>query len=166
VNVDQFYGIEIEEFPSKIAQTAMWLMDHQMNMEIQDRFGRYFKRIPLSASASIQCVNSLTTDWESVVPKNELNYILGNPPFLGARIMSKEQKNEVNQIFTGMKDNSNLDYVTCWYKKAAVYIQDTQIETAFVSTNSICQGEQVPILWPELINKHGIKINFAHQTFK
>jgi len=110
--------------------------------------------------------NALALDWESVIPKSELNYILGNPPFLGARIMSKEQKAEVNAIFDGMKDNSNLDYVTCWYKKAARYIQGTEIEVAFVSTNSICQGEQVPILWPELMNKYHIKINFAHQTFK
>ncbi|GHU03391.1 hypothetical protein FACS1894147_07260 [Spirochaetia bacterium] len=98
--------------------------------------------------------------------KSELSYILGNPPFLGARIMSKEQKNEVNQVFEGMKDCSNLDYVTCWYKKAVKYIQGTQIEAAFVSTNSICQGEQVPVLWPELMHKYGLKINFAHQTFK
>ncbi|MDR0597915.1 MAG: N-6 DNA methylase [Treponema sp.] len=166
VNVDQFYGIEIEEFPVRIAQTALWLMDHLMNNQASAAFGKYIVRIPLRASATIVNANSLTTDWESIVPKNGLSYILGNPPFLGARIMSKEQKMEVNQIFEGMKDNSNLDYVTCWYKKAAHYIKGTNIEVAFVSTNSICQGEQVPILWPELINKHGIRINFAHQTFK
>ena len=166
VNVNQFYGIEIEEFPAQIAQVALWLVDHQMNLLVRERFGTYFVRIPLTAAASIHHVNALTTDWESVVPKTELSYILGNPPFLGARIMGKEQKTEVNTVFDGMKDNSNLDYVTCWYKKAAQYIQETNIEVAFVSTNSICQGEQVPILWPELMNKHGIKINFAHQTFK
>jgi hypothetical protein len=166
VNVNQFYGIEIEEFPAQIAQVALWLVDHQMNLLVRERFGTYFMRIPLTAAASIHNANALTTDWESVIPKSELNYILGNPPFLGARIMSKEQKAEVNAVFNGMKDNSNLDYVTCWYKKAAQYIQGTEIEAAFVSTNSICQGEQVPILWPELMNRHGIKINFAHQTFK
>jgi hypothetical protein len=166
INVNQFYGIEIEEFPAQIAQVALWLVDHQMNLLVRERFGTYFVRIPLTAAASIHHANALTIDWESVVPKTELSYILGNPPFLGARIMSKEQKAEVNTVFDGMKDNSNLDYVTCWYKKAAKYIQGTEIEVAFVSTNSICQGEQVPILWPELINKHGIKINFAHQTFK
>ena len=166
VNVNQFYGIEIEEFPAQIAQVALWLVDHQMNLLVRERFGTYFVRIPLTAAASIHHANALAIDWERVIPKTELSYILGNPPFLGARIMSKEQKAEVNIVFDGMKDNSNLDYVTCWYKKAAQYIQGTNIEVAFVSTNSICQGEQVPILWPELMNKHNIKINFAHQTFK
>ncbi len=166
VNVNQFYGIEIEEFPAQIAQVALWLVDHQMNMMVRERFGMYFTRIPLIASASIYCANALALDWEHVIPKTELSYILGNPPFLGARVMSKEQKAEVNTVFERMKDNSNLDYVTCWYQKAARYIQGTDIEAAFVSTNSICQGEQVPILWPELMHKYGIKINFAHQTFK
>ena len=166
VNVDQFYGIEIEEFPVRIAQTALWLMDHLMNMKASTKFGKYIARIPLTASPTIVNGNALTIDWETIVPKDELSYILGNPPFIGARIMSKEQKAEVNTVFEGMKDNSNLDYVTCWYKKAAKYIQGTQIEVGFVSTNSICQGEQVPILWPELMNRYKIKINFAHQTFK
>ena len=166
VNVNQFYGIEIEEFPAQIAQVALWLVDHQMNMKVQETFGEYFVRIPLTASASIHCVNALTVDWESVVPKNELHYILGNPPFLGARVMNKSQKAEIERIFNNMKDCNNLDYVTCWYRKAIEYMQGTNIETAFVSTNSICQGEQVPILWPELIHKFGLKINFAHQTFK
>jgi len=166
VNVDQFYGIEIEEFPARIAQTALWLMDHLMNTKVSQRFGKYVPRIPLTASPTIIIGNALSTDWEQIVPKDELSYILGNPPFLGARIMSKDQKAEVNTVFNGLKDNSNLDYVTCWYRKAADYIKGTKIECAFVSTNSICQGEQVPILWTELMNKHGIKINFAHQTFK
>jgi hypothetical protein len=164
--VDQFYGIEIEEFPAQIAQVAMWLVDHQMNMVVREMFGQYFVRIPLIATATILCTNSLTVDWESIVPKSELSYILGNPPFLGARVMNKVQKGEVERIFHGMKDCSNIDYVSCWYKKAAEYIQGTEIEAAYVSTNSICQGEQVPILWPELLGKHGVKINFAHQTFK
>ena len=166
MNVNQFYGIEIEEFPAQIAQVALWLVDHQMNLLVRERFGTYFARIPLTASASIHHANALAIDWESVIKRTDLSYILGNPPFLGARIMSKEQKAEVNAVFDGMKDNSNLDYVTCLYKKAAQYIQGTEIEAAFVSTNSICQGEQVSILWPELMNKHNIKINFAHQTFK
>ena len=166
VNVNQFYGIEIEEFPAQIAQSALWLVDHQMNMNVQERFGQYFIRIPLTASASIHCVNALTADWETVVPKTELSYILGNPPFLGSRIMNREQKKEVEKIFCGMKNYGDLDYVTCWYKKAALYIQNTNIETAFVSTNSICQGLQVSILWTELCNKYGIKINFAYQAFK
>jgi hypothetical protein len=108
----------------------------------------------------------LTSDWESVAPKNELSYILGNPPFLGSKVMSAAQRHEVSTLFNEVKNCGILDYVTCWYKKSAEYIQETNIEAAFVSTNSICQGEQVPVLWPELINKYGIKINFAHQTFK
>jgi hypothetical protein len=166
VNVNQFYGIEIEEFPAQIAQVALWLVDHQMNLLVRERFGTYFMRIPLTAAASIHHANALTTDWESVVPKSELNYILGNPPFLGASVMIKYQKKETENIFDKMNNFGVLDYVSCWYKKAAQYIQGTNIKVAFVSTNSICQGEQVPALWPELMNRHGIKINFAHQTFK
>jgi hypothetical protein len=166
VNVNQFYGIEIEEFPAQIAQTAMWLTDHQMNLKVSETFGRYFVRIPLTAAAHIRNTNALTTDWESIVPKEQLSYILGNPPFVGSRIMSREQKNEVKNIFKGLKNFGDLDYVTCWYKKAAEYIQNTKIEVAFVSTNSICQGLQVSVVWSELMNKFGVKINFAHQTFK
>jgi hypothetical protein len=166
VNVNQFYGIEIEEFPARIAQVAMWLVDHQMNMQVRERFGAYFVRLPLTAAASIHNTNALTADWESIVPKNELSYILGNPPFLGYSVMDRTQKFEVQNVFKNMKNSGTLDYVTAWYKKAAQYIQGTEIEVAFVSTNSICQGEQVPILWPELMNKHGIIINFAHHTFK
>ncbi|MDR1141717.1 MAG: hypothetical protein LBL62_08490 [Planctomycetaceae bacterium] len=166
VNVDQFYGIEIVEFPSKIAQVAMWLMDHQMNTLVRNRFGRYFVRIPLSVSASIHFANAFEVNWENIVSKKELSYILGNPPFLGARVMNSQQKYELEREFCKMKNYGNLDYVTAWYKKAAVFIQGTNIDVAFVSTNSICQGEQVAILWRELMNKHNIKINFAHQTFK
>ena len=166
VNVDQFYGIEIEEFPARIAQTALWLMDHLMNTKASQRFGKYIARIPLTASPTIIIANALSTNWETIVPKNELSYILGNPPFLGSRIMNREQKAEVEKIFNGLKNYGELDYVTCWYRKAAEYIQETNIECAFVSTNSICQGLQVPILWPELINKFKINFNFAHQTFK
>ncbi len=166
VNVDQFYGIEIEEFPAQIAEVAMWLMDHQMNLLVRDMFGEYYVRIPLRKSATILCANALTTDWETVVPKTKLSYILGNPPFVGARMMGESQKNDLLHVFGDLKNSGNLDFVTAWYKKAAVYIQGTDIECAFVSTNSICQGEQVPILWPELMNRHGMKINFAHTTFR
>ncbi len=163
VNVNQFYGIEIEEFPSKIAQVAMWLMDHQMNMLVRDMFGEYYVRIPLRASPSIICANSLRTDWGSVVQKNELSYILGNPPFVGFTFQDADQKKDMQSIFPGIK---NLDFVTAWYKKAAEYIQGTTIEVAFVSTNSICQGESVAPLWKQLINDYHVVINFAHQTFK
>lgn len=166
VNVNQFYGIEIEEFPARIAQTALWLMDHLMNNKASAVFGKYIARIPLTASPSIIIDNALTIDWEAIVPKTELSYILGNPPFLGARIMESGQKADLVSVFNNMKNCNNLDYVTCWYKKAAQYMQGTAIEAAFVSTNSICQGEQVPILWPDLMQKHGVTINFAYQTFK
>ncbi|GHV82837.1 methylase [Spirochaetia bacterium] len=166
VNVNQFYGIEIVEFPSKVAQTAMWLMDHQMNMMVRETFGEYYIRIPLTTSASIHNKNALPLDWETVVAKNELSYILGNPPFLGKKEQSRHQKCDLERIFKDTKKNGILDYVACWYKKAAEYIKDTKIEVAFVSTNSICQGEQVLILWESLINTYGIAINFAHQTFK
>ena len=166
VNVNQFYGIEIEEFPAHVAQVALWLVDHQMNLLVRERFGAYYVRIPLTTAPSIHHANAMIIDWESVIPKTELSYILGNPPFLGSRVMDKRQKSEVEKTFNGLKNYGDLDYVTCWYIKAAQYIQGTEIEVAFVSNNSICQGLQVPILWPELINKHNIKINFAHQTFK
>ncbi|WP_255806435.1 DNA methyltransferase [Treponema putidum] len=165
VTVNQFYGIEIEEFPAQIAQTALWLMDHQMNRLVSSRLGRYFIRIPIASSATIIQGNALSLDWEQVVPKKELSYILGNPPFLGARVMSKDQSAEIVCLFNGVKNAGNLDYVTGWYKKAADYIKDTTIKCAFVSTNSICQGQQVPILWPLLFSQ-GIHIDFAHQTFK
>jgi hypothetical protein len=168
VNVDQFYGIEIEEFPARIAQTALWLMDHLMNNEVARMFQRPFVRIPLSVSPNIVIGNALSpeNDWERIVPKDKLSYILGNPPFVGARKMDKRQKSETLAVFKGLKGAGNLDYVTCWYKKAAEYIHGTQIEAAFVSTNSICQGQHIPILWPCLINTYSVKINFAHHSFK
>ncbi|MDD3585997.1 MAG: hypothetical protein PHQ75_02335 [Thermoguttaceae bacterium] len=165
IDVDQFYGIEIEDFPSQVALVALWLMDHQMNLKVRDAFGQYFARIPLRTSPKILCANALGMNWEDLVPKNELNYILGNPPFGGARLMSERQKSEVFDVFHGVKNNGDLDYVTCWYKMAAEYIQGTDIEVGFVSTNSITQGIQPAILWKEL-HRLGIMINFAHQTFK
>lgn len=163
VNVDQFYGIELEEFPAQIAEVAMWLMDHQMNMLVRDKFGEYYIRIPLRKSATIRCANALTTDWESVVPKSELSYILGNPPFVGFSYRNDVQKQEMAAIFPDVK---NLDYVAAWYKKAAEYIQGTEIDVSFVSTNSICQGESVAPLWKLLFGKYNIYILFAHQTFR
>lgn len=166
VNVNQFNGIEIEEFPAQIAQVAMWLIDHQMNMKMSEEFGLYYVRLPLLTKANIINVNALTIDWQQIVPSDQLSYILGNPPFQGARTMNPVQKNELVSVFAGITGAGNLDFVTAWYKKAAEYIQGTSIAVAFVSTNSICQGEQVSILWDELITKHQIKINFAYRTFK
>ena len=168
VGVEQFYGIEIEDFACQIAQVGMWLTDHQMNLRASVQFGTYYARLPLKHSATIVHGNALRLDWERVVPKRELSFIFGNPPFVGARMMAQgsEQKREVEEIFGGVKDVQDLDYVTCWYKKAALYIQNTQVEVGFVSTNSICQGSQVPILWNVLQRDHHVAINFAHQTFE
>lgn len=166
LNVNQFYGIEIEEFPALVARTAMYLVDHQMNNELSAKLGIGYLRLPLREPATIVNDNALTKDWEEVVPKQNLSYILGNPPFVGARIMSKEQKEAFLNIFDNAKGAGNLDFVTAWYEKAARYMVGTNIKTAFVSTNSICQGEQVGILWKRLKEKYGVIIHFAHQTFK
>ncbi|NCA93954.1 MAG: class I SAM-dependent DNA methyltransferase [Sphingobacteriia bacterium] len=166
IKPEQFFGIEIDEFPAKIAQTAMWLMDHQMNEMASETFGQNIIDLPLGQGATIFNGNALQKDWEEVVPKNELSYILGNPPFIGSRMMSKEQREDIISVFGKVKGVGVLDYVSGWYVKASRYIQGTQIKTAFVSTNSITQGEQVGILWNELLNNYGIKIHFAHKTFK
>ncbi len=165
VNVNQFYGIELEEFPAQIAQVAMWLMDHQMNIEVGHTFGEAYARIPLTASATIVCGNALQMDWETVIPKEKLNYIMGNPPFAGYSNQSKEQKRDIERLFDGNKRAGKLDFVAGWYKKAASYCAHTEIQCAYVSTNSITQGEQVSILWQPLI-EDGLSINFAHRTFK
>lgn len=165
VNPEQFYGIEIGEFAGRIAETAMWLVDHQMNMLVSEQLGTYWKRLPLDKAAHITIGNALMLDWESFVSKNELSYILGNPPFVGSKMMDPQQRREIEMVFDNAKGVGVLDYVTGWYAKAAKYIQGTQIKCAFVSTNSITQGEQVGILW-SLLYKYGIKIHFAHRTFK
>ena len=164
-DVDQFHGIEVEEFPAQIAQVAMWLIDHQMNMMISEHFGQYFVRLPLKKSANIVHANSLQISWEDVISKEKLTYILGNPPFIGKQLQNKEQKDDMVRIFNKVQGAGVLDYVTAWYLKASKYIQNTKIKVAFVSTNSIVQGEQVGILWKELFSNYGIKIHFAHQTF-
>jgi hypothetical protein len=170
VNVDQFYGIEYEEFPAQIAQVAMWLMDHQMNIRVSEAFGEYYARLPLKKSATIVHGNALRTDWQGLIQEEGANYdyILGNPPFLGTAYQNAEQKADMSVIFEGTNSYGMLDYVTAWYIQAARYMQqiNNKTVTAFVSTNSIAQGEQVGILWQELFNKYHIKIHFAHRTFK
>lgn len=166
LDVDQFHGIEIEEWPARIAEVAMWLMDHQMNLMISEEFGNYFARLPLKKSAHIVHANALQADWESVVAKDELSFIIGNPPFIGAKLLTKDQQKDVSVVFSGIKAAGLLDFVAAWYIKAARYIQETQIACAFVSTNSIMQGEQVTILWAEMLQRYGIQIHFAHRTFK
>jgi hypothetical protein len=141
-------------------------MDHLMNTKASAAFGKYIARIPLTASPSIIIGNALTADWESIVPKEKLSYILGNPPFLGYKQQTEAQKRDLEQIFQDIVSARTLDYVTAWYIKAAQFMRGTEIQAAFVSTNSITQGEQAIILWSGLMGKYNVKINFAHQTFK
>lgn len=213
IDIDQFFGIEIEEWPARIAEVAMWLIDHQMNMRVSEEFGEYFVRLPLKKTASIICDNALRIDWGNIIIKNEIDitadvtniikineppphyntvnvytkevnvinpvadkkpvsekttfdYILGNPPFVGKHFQNEQQKSDMDFVFTGIKTYGVLDYVTCWYIKAAKLIQNSSTKVAFVSTNSISQGEQPGILWNILFNLYGIKIHFAHRTFK
>lgn len=172
INVDQFYGIEYEEFPAQIAQVAMWLMDHQMNRLVSEAFGDYFVRIPLRKSATIVHGNALRIDWQSLIVEDNVfyDYIIGNPPFIGHQWRTNEQMKDMEFVFGDAKRAGRLDYVAAWYLKASQYLQmyheNKQLKCAFVSTNSISQGEQVAILWSELINKYKINIQFAHRTFK
>ncbi len=185
VDVDQFYGIEIEEFPAQIAQVALWLTDHQMNRQLSDEFGKYFDRLPLKSTPHIHHGNALRVDWEDVLPAAQCSYVLGNPPFVGAKFMGDEQRADVATVFAGIDNAGLLDLVAAWYVKAARYMKAAQfqdqnslpppnnlrellsnpLQTAFVSTNSITQGEQVGVLWSWLLAQ-GIEIAFAHRTFK
>ncbi|MDE5862565.1 MAG: methylase, partial [Ruminococcus sp.] len=165
VGINQFYGIEINDFAVTVAKTALWIAESQMMRETEEIIEHDLDFLPLKSYANIIEGNSLRLDWSEVVPKEKLSYIMGNPPFVGARFMSKEQKKEVVEIFDGVKNNGNLDYVSCWYKKASDFITGTSIRTAFVSTNSITQGEQVAILWKNLFQQ-GVHIDFAHKTFQ
>ena len=164
VNVDQFYGIELEEFPALIAETALWLTDHQVNMAFSKAFGRHFARIPLKESPTIKPGNALRLDWRTVLPAEQCSYVLGNPPFVGKQYMTAEQNADMALVCGDIKGHGLLDFVTAWYVKAADYMRGTGIRCAFVSTNSISQGEQVGLLWSYLFSKR-LKIHFAHRTF-
>lgn len=166
VNVDQFYGIEIEEWPSQIARVAMWLIDHQMNEMVSVEFGNAFVRIPLIKSANIVHDNALQIDWADVVNPRNCNYIMGNPPFIGKKEQTKENKGEVLKTYKDVKNAGLIDYVACWFRLAANFMEKNPlIRTAFVSTKSITHGEQVHPAWQPILDK-GFKISFAHQTFK
>lgn len=199
VNVDQFHGIEIEEWPARIAEVALWLTDHQMNLAVSEEFGQYFVRLPLTKAPHIVHGNALDLDWNEVIPAQRLDYLLGNPPFLGKNFQIPEQRADVARIFAGIPGCMILDYVACWYRKAVDYMATTphpllekkegafssppdsggagggwgqheqdgkgNIRAAFVSTNSITQGEQVSVLWSDLLQR-GLKIHFAHRTFQ
>ena len=164
VSIGQFYGIEINDFAVTVAKTALWIAESQMMHETEEIISKSLDFLPLKSYANIVEANALRIDWETVVPKSELNYIMGNPPFVGARLMSDGQKADVFSVFDGVKNNGNLDYVSCWYKKAADLMTGTEIRTALVSTNSITQGEQVAILWKNLFQS-GVHIDFAYRTF-
>lgn len=166
VNVDQFYGIELEEFPAQISMVAMWLIDHQMNMMCSNVFGEYYRRLPLTKSAHIINGNALRLDWDTVVPNKDDNlFIIGNPPFGGKHLQSVAQKQDMKFVCYDIPLYASLDFVACWYIKSARFIQGTGIRCALVATNSITQGEQVGILWSYLLAK-GVNIQFAHRTFK
>ena len=200
IDVDQFYGIEIEEFPAQIAQVAMWLMDHQMNLQVSEEFGLYFARIPLRTSPHVVHGNALKLDWNDVLPAQRCSYVLGNPPFIGYSNQSAAQKADSEAVFKPLKNGGTLDFVAAWYVKAAHYLHcdataiagyprgahettapksrpsgtphspsgvgvTHSARVAFVSTNSITQGEQVAALWSWLFAQ-GIYIHFAHRTFR
>jgi hypothetical protein len=167
MHVNQFYGIEIADFACETAILALWLAEHQMNLEYKKIFGQTLVSLPLREGANIVCGNATRINWESVCPKNEGDeiYILGNPPYLGSSMQNKQQKADMAYVFNDIKNYKNLDYISCWFLKGAEYIQNLNAQLAFVSTNSICQGEQVALLWPYIFRKE-LEIGFAHRSFK
>lgn len=166
VTISQFYGIEINDFAVTVAKTALWIAESQMMKETEEIVLQTLDFLPLKTNAYIVEANALRLDWEDIVPKNELSYIMGNPPFVGARMMSKEQKSDLFQVFgESWKNAGDLDYVCCWYKKASDLMKGTSIRTALVSTNSVSQGESVANLWRPLMES-GVHIDFAYRTFR
>ncbi|HFI0113896.1 TPA: DNA methyltransferase [Streptococcus suis] len=166
VKLNQFYGIEINDFAVSVAKTALWIAESQMLEATKEIVYAELDFLPLKSYTNIHHGNALTTDWEKVVDKDKLNYIIGNPPFLGARVMSKEQKEDLLSVFGNYKGAGNLDFVSGWYLKAAELMRGTDIQTALVSTNSITQGEQASLLWKILVQDFDVTINFAYKTFK
>lgn len=164
IDVDQFYGIEIGEFPARIAEVAMWMMDHIMNNKLSLVFFKSYARIPLKKSPVIRHDDALEVKWEDVLPSSECNYIFGNPPFIGSKNQSPEQRIQIQRIAALGGSGGTLDYVSAWFIKAGEYMQE-RTHLGFVSTNSITQGEQVAQLWPILFNRHELEISFAHRTF-
>lgn len=165
LNVDQMYGIEVEEFPCRVAETALYLIDHVMNMKASEEFGEDFIRLPLKEAPHITHGNALRTNWGTVAPLDKLAAIVGNPPFIGKKARSAEQAEDMDIVFGEWDGHAELDYVAAWYKKAADFIKGTTVPVSFVSTNSITQGEQVSLLWPRLLHA-GLRFHFAHRTFQ
>ena len=171
VSIGQFYGIEINDFAVTVAKTALWIAESQMMKETEEIVRMHLDFLPLTSYANIVEDNALQIDWESVIPKDKLNYIMGNPPFVGYGLQSKAQKEDMLSIYVDEKGKpyktaGKIDYVAGWYFKAAQLMHGTNIRTAFVSTNSITQGEQVAGVWKPLYDRFGIHIDFAHRTFR
>ena len=166
IDVDQFYGIELGEFPARIAETALWMMDHIMNTRLSLVFGQTYARIPLEKSPRIRIANALDTDWDAFLAAETCSYVFGNPPFVGHQWRTPSQQDDMARIWGRAGQVNRLDYVTCWFRKAAAYAAaNCSIEIAFVSTNSIMQGEQCGILWPAMF-AYDLSIRFAHRTFQ
>lgn len=167
IELSQLYGIEIDDFAHEIAILSLWLAQHQMNLKFKEVFGSANPTLPLKEGGNIAHGNATRLDWEKICPKKEGDetYILGNPPYLGARNQSREQKKDIKTVFNAVKGHNSLDYITCWFLKGAKYLKGLNGQCAFVSTNSITQGEQVSLLWPHIFNLN-IEIGFAHKSFK
>ena len=165
VDVNQFYGIELGEFPARIAETAMWMMDHIMNNRLSLEFGHTYVRIPLQTAPHIRNADALETDWTDLLPPEDCSYVFGNPPFVGAKLQTAAQRAQVRRIAALGKTGGTLDYVTAWFIKAGEYVKNGPARIGFVATNSITQGEQVAQLWPVLFNRCKLEIAFAHRTF-
>lgn len=167
IHLSQFYGIELDDFAHEIAQLSLWLAEHQMNVEFKKEFGQTSPPLPLKESGHIVHGNACRIDWETVCPKNPDSeiYVLGNPPYLGSSMQNKNQKSDLGFVFKGFRNYLNLDYIACWFKKGADYSRGFNCSFSFVSTNSICQGEQVGLLWPYIFNQN-MEISFAYQSFK
>jgi hypothetical protein len=166
INVDQFYGIEIEEFPVRIAEVAMWMTDHIMNVRLSAAFGQSYLRIPLKKSPSIRNVDALEIDWAEVLPPEKCSFVFGNPPFIGAKYQSEKQRAQIIRVAALGGSGGSLDYVCAWFIKAGEYLRWSRAKIAFVATNSITQGEQVAQLWPLIFDRYKLEIAFAHRTFK
>ena len=167
ISLSQFYGIEIDDFAHEVAILSLWIAEHQLNVDFLAKFGRKVPPLPLKKGGNIICGNAARLDWNKICPNNKKSeiYLLGNPPYLGARNQSKDQKKDLEIALEKIKYSNNLDYVSCWFYKAAKYIVGTKSKFAFVSTNSICQGSQVSLLWPYILELK-LEIDFARQSFK
>ena len=165
INVNQFYGVELLDFPARIAETALWMMDHIMNVRLSQAFGQYFARIPLRASPHIHCADALEIDWNDVLSTERCSYVFGNPPFIGAKFQSPEQRAQVRRVADLGGSGGSLDYVAAWLLRAGEYVQHGKARIGFVATNSITQGEQVGQLWPLLFERYGLEISYGHRTF-